>query len=78
MKTITTFIIMMIMMFVLAYCFVDALEREEFVAQAKAAKRFELLQNQGPAAPTGLIPNYGESSEPRVHRYQDASRRKGE
>jgi hypothetical protein len=81
MKTLTTWLIMGIMMAVLAYCFVDALEREEFVSQAKAAKRFEALNAQGPypAPPTGLTPNYGESSEPRIRHYQDASRgRRGE
>jgi hypothetical protein len=61
------------MMTVLAFCFVEGLEREEYVQQARHAKRMSVLDTEPPAAPPGVTPNYGESSAPRVHHYQDAS-----
>jgi hypothetical protein len=70
------FTIVAILMFTMAYLFLDAWDRTEYVNQAKAANR---AQAYAPAAPTGLTPNYGESSEPRVHTFKDASRgRRGE
>jgi hypothetical protein len=79
MKTIGTWLLMTAMMVVLAYCFVEGLERQEFIDQAKHAKRMSVLDTEPPAAPPGVTPNYGESSAPRVQHFQDAStRRKGE
>jgi hypothetical protein len=75
MKSIATFIIMCAMMTLLAYCFVRGLELQEYVDQAQAAKRMQALENSAASAPTGLTPNYGESSAPRTHHYQDASRK---
>jgi len=76
MKTITTWLIMMAMMTVLAYCFVEGLERQEYVDQAKHAKRMQVMDVTLPSAPTGVTPNYGASSEPRKHHFQDASTRR--
>jgi hypothetical protein len=75
MKTIATWLIMCVMMTALAFLFVEGLERQEFIDQAKHAKRMGVLDTEPPLAPTGVRPKYGESSAPRVHHYQDASQR---
>jgi hypothetical protein len=77
MKTIATWLIMMAMMTVLAYCFVEGLEREEYVQQARAAKRMSVLDTEPPAAPVNVIPNFWKSSEPKKRHYQDASTKGG-
>lgn len=78
MRTIATWLIMCVMMTALAYCFVDALERQEFIDQARHAKRMTALDTEPPAAPVNVMPNFDEPSN-RVRYYQDAStRRKGE
>jgi hypothetical protein len=65
-------------MWILAWMFMQGLEKQEFVDQARQAKHFESI-NPPPAVPTGLTPNYGSPSEPKVRYFQDASRgRKGE
>ena len=70
------FTIVAILMFTMAYLYIEAWDKTEYVDQAKAAKR---AQAYAPAPPTGLTPMYGESSEPRVHTFKDASRgRRGE
>jgi hypothetical protein len=75
MKSIATFIIMCAMMTLLAYCFVRGMELQEYVDQAAHARHMQALETSVPSAPTGLTPNYGESSAPRTHHYQDASRK---
>jgi hypothetical protein len=77
MKTIGTWLLMILMMVVLAFCFVEGLERDEFVQQARHAKRMSVLDTEPPAAPVNVMPNFGESSAPRVHHFQDASTKGG-
>jgi hypothetical protein len=74
MKELGTYLLMLAMMVFLAFAFVRGLELQEFVDQAQAAKRMQVLDTP-PAAPTGLQPNYGAPSEPKVRHFQDASRK---
>jgi hypothetical protein len=79
MKTIGTWLLMTALMTALAFMFVEGLERQEFIDQARHAKRMSVLDAEQPSAPTGVRPNFGASSAPKQHRFQDAStRRKGE
>ena len=65
------FTVVAILMFMMAYLYIEAWDKTEYVDQAQAAKR---AQAYAPAPPTGLTPMYGESSEPRVHTFKDSSR----
>ena len=53
MKELGTYLLMLAMMVFLAFAFVRGLELQEFVDQAKAAKRMQVLDTP-PAAPTHL------------------------
>ena len=76
-KWLCEFTIIAGLMFGMAWLFLKAWDDTEFVDQARAAKRMSVLDVEPPAAPTGVMPNYGASSDPRVHHYQDASTERG-
>lgn len=58
----------------------DAWIKEDIARVQKLKRHFYEVSMSvdaaGPAAPTGVRPNYGEPSEPKVRHFQDASRRK--
>lgn len=64
---------------IVALVAVDAFVKEDIARVEKLRRHFYevsmSMDATGPAAPTGVRPNYGESSESKVRFYQDASQR---
>ena len=69
--------IVALILFVVAMVAVEAWEKEDVARVEKLQKHFYALaisrETLGPAAHTGVRPNFGESSEPKTNTYQDAS-----
>jgi hypothetical protein len=72
MKTLLNIGIVGVLMFLMAYIFIQGWDLQYDIDQKKSA--ISISAGVGPSAPTGLVPNYGQSSEPKkVHTYKDPS-----
>ena len=71
-------VLMFAMMVVLAYFFAQAFLQESEMRVERLERHFRIaMRHDGPSAPTGVRPNYGEPSTPKVRHFQDASERGG-
>ena len=75
-KWFAQFVLIAALAFGFAYMFLQAWD-EEPDRYERTRRRMSALDTDAPASSTGVRPNYGESSSPRVHHYQDASQPKG-
>ena len=74
MKTIGTWLLIVLIMTVIAYCFVEGLERQDFIDQAKRAARMDTLLY--PQTHEYHHPKPTDLAKPKVTYFQDASDRK--